>query len=566
MIFFRKKRKNKEINLDEILLDSQNIPRFDTQQFEGKLEQSISKKSLIFLGGFFSIIIMIFMYKLNVLQIKKGSAYYGISERNSVNGSIIFAERGVIYDRNGIELAWNSERGEDDEFGKRVYINKDGFGVLIGYVDSPKKDKYGFWWQENFIGVDGLEKNYNSILSGENGSKIIQKTATGKIESENIINEPKHGQNVSISIDSRLQTVMYDAIVDLSERIGYEGGAGIIIDIHTGEILVSVSYPEYNPEIMSSRTNQDVIRGYLLDPRRPFLNRVISGLYSPGSIVKPFIAIGALNEKIITPNTKILSTGFIEIPNPWNPDQPAIFRDWREKGHGNVDVVRAIGDSVNTFFYAIGGGYKNQPGIGISKIHEYMKIFGIGEKTGVDLSGEVSGTVPNPDWKKKIFKGEAWRLGDTYNTSIGQYGFQVTPIQMVRSTSIIANNGIYVTPSFSLESVSKISQVEKNIPKDYYDLVKDGMRNVVEGGTAQLLNVSYVKVAAKTGTAQTGQGNRFVNSWSVGFFPYENPKYAFTIIMEKGPAKNDLSSSFVMRTFLDWLRDNAPEYLINTER
>ncbi len=560
MKIFKRKKIQRDIEPDEIFMDSHNMPDFNTQQFEGRIETPISKNSLVFVGGFFLLILFVFFFKLNSLQIKKGEAYYKISERNSLNGQIIFADRGIIYDRNGVELAWNEEKEEEGVFGKRAYTKEGGFGVLLGYVDLPKKDKFGFWWQEKFIGKDGLEKYYDEYLNGENGSKFIEKNALGEVSAENVINEPVHGSNLSVSIDSRLQTVMYNAIVDLSTRIGYEGGAGVIMDIYTGEIIVSTSYPEYDSQVMSDGDNPELIKEYLRSSQKPFLNRPISGLYSPGSIVKPFVAIGALHENIITKDTKILSTGSIEIPNPYNPELSTIFRDWREEGHGYVDVVRAIGDSVNTFFYAIGGGYKGQTGLGITKIEEYMKVFGVGEKTGVDMNGEIGGLIPNPDWKKRVFKGDAWRLGDTYNTSIGQYGFQVTPIQMVRSIAIIANEGVIVTPSFSLESISQPQKISKDISKENYQLIRDGMRNVVEAGTGQLLNVSYVDVAAKTGTAQTGVGNKFVNSWSVGFFPYENPRYSFAVMMEKGPSKNDLSSSFVMRQVFDYINLNAPEY------
>ncbi|MDQ5901577.1 MAG: penicillin-binding protein 2 [Patescibacteria group bacterium] len=560
MNLFKKKNKIHDIDPDEIFIDTQNLSGFDVQQFEGRIEKPISKKSVNMVLMFFVFLILVFSYKLSVLQIKKGEAYFSMSQRNSLDGEILFADRGIIYDRNGVELAWNEAQEEEGLFGHRTYIKEEGFGLILGYVDSPKKDKFGFWWQENFIGKAGLEKYYDEILNGQNGSKFIEKSALGEVVSENIINKPVHGENLNISIDSRLQAVVYDAIVELSENIGYDGGAGVIMDVRTGEILVSTSYPEYDPSVMSLGSDREKINSYLNSTKKPFLNRVISGLYSPGSTVKPFVAIGALHENIITENTRILSTGFIEIPNPYNPELSTKFRDWREEGHGNVNVVRAIGDSVNTFFYAISGGYKGQPGLGISKIEEYMNIFGIGQKTGVDFEGEVSGTIPNPEWKKRVFKGDAWRLGDTYNTSIGQYGFQVTPIQMVRSISTIANEGVVVTPSFSLESISQPRKISVDFSSDDYRIIKDGMRDVVAAGTGQLMNVSYVDVAAKTGTAQTGPGNRFVNSWSIGFFPYENPKYAFAILMEKGPAKNELSASFVMRKLFDWMNQNTPEY------
>lgn len=561
MNFFKKRRKNEDIDPDEIFMDSANKSNFDVQQFEGRLEKSISKKSVFILGAFFLFLTFLFSYKLSILQIKKGSAYFEKSERNSLKGQLLFADRGIIYDRNGVELAWNEEKEEEGTFGKRAYIRDEGFGLMLGYVDTPKKDKFGFWWQEEFIGKAGLEKYYDQYLNGQNGNKLIEKDALGEIEAENIINEPVHGQNIIVSIDADLQAVMYDAMVELSNRIGYEGGAGMIMDIYSGEILVSTSYPEYDSQIMSDGSDSEKISAYLKSNKNPFLNRAVSGLYSPGSIVKPFVALGALNENIITKDTRILSTGFIEIPNPYNPENSTKFRDWREEGHGYVNVVRAIGDSVNTFFYAIGGGYKGQQGLGITKIEEYMKLFGIGEKTGVDMIGEVGGVVPDPEWKKRVFKGDAWRVGDTYNTSIGQYGFQVTPVQMLKAIAIIANDGVVITPTISSDKLREPQKLEKDLPLNDYKIVKEGMRNVVEAGTGQLMNVSYVKVAAKTGTAQTGIGNKFVNSWSVGFFPYESPRYAFAVIMEKGPSKNELSSSFVMRKVFDWMRDNRPEYL-----
>lgn len=563
MGFFRKKR-DKNIDFDEIFLDSHNMPGFDVQQFEGRLEKTLSKKSILSVGFIFSFIIVIFLYQLNILQIKKGDAYFNLSQRNAANSKIIFADRGIIYDRNGVELAWN-EIDENLEFSRRSYIDKGGFSILLGYVDPPRKDSRGFWWQEEYIGREGLERYYDDFLSGENGFNFFERDALGNIFSENIIQEPKNGNNLYISIDSRIQSVVYESIKELASMIGYEGGAGLVMNIKTGEMIVSTSYPEYDSNIMSQRVDKEMINSFINDPSKVFLNRGISGLYSPGSTVKPFVALGALNEGLITEDTRILSTGSIRIPNPYNPEMFTTFRDWREEGHGNVDVIRAIGDSVNTFFYAIGGGYKSQSGLGISKIEDYIKIFGIGDKTGIDFLGEVSGVIPNPEWKRRVFDNDSWRLGDTYNTSIGQYGFQVTPIQMLRAVSILASNGIDITPRFYIGAPLQTQKIEIDFSDNNYQTIKEGMLDTVKYGTGQLMNVSYLDLGAKTGTSQTGPRNSLVNSWVIGFFPYDNPRYAFTVLMERGPAKNDVSASFVMRRLFDWLRDNAPEYLINSQ-
>lgn len=568
MVFRKKRKLNKVgIDFDEILMDSHNIHAFDTQQFEGRIEQSISKRTFLFIGIFFFVVLSVFVFKLQTLQIKRGEAFFELSQKNSLDSKTIFADRGVIFDRNEVELAWN-ERTEDMQifdYSKRAYTSSPGHNILLGYIQYPQKDKAGFYWKEYFEGLDGIEKSHNDYLNGINGSKIVEVDVMGDVYSENIVNEPVHGRNLKLTIDSRLQTQMFNSIKSLSEEIGYVGGAGLVMDITTGELLVATSFPEYDSKILSDGENREIINSFIRDPNKPFLNRAVGGLYSPGSTVKPFIALGALNEKIIDGNTVIYSSGEVKVPNPYNKEQFTIFRDWKEGGHGYTDVTKAIAESVNTFFYAIGGGYENQTGLGISRIEKYVKMFDIGEKTGIDILGEVSGVVPNPEWKKRVFKEDTWRLGDTYNTSIGQYGFQVTPVQMLRAVSSIANNGSLVTPHVVMENQLKVTPLEEDFLPNDYALIKQGIREVVTQGTGQILNVSYVNIAAKTGSAQTGYRNKFINSWVIGFFPYENPKYAFVILMEKGPSEGERSASFAARTFFDWVRDNAPEYLEKPE-
>lgn len=568
-MFFRKKRQLNKIGIDfdEILMDSHNIHAFDTQQFEGRIEQPISKRTLFIIGIFFFLILFVFVIKLQSLQIKKGEAYFDLSQKNSLDSKTIFADRGVIFDRNDIELAWN-ERTEDMQifdYSKRAYTLSPGHNILLGYIQYPQKDKAGFYWKDYFEGLDGIEKSHNEYLNGINGSKIVEVDVMGDVYSENIVNEPVHGRNLKLTIDSRLQTQMFNSIKSLAEEIGYVGGAGLVMDITTGELVVATSYPEYDSKILSEGEDRESINRFIKDSSKPFLNRAVGGLYSPGSTVKPFIALGALNENIIDGNTAIYSSGEVKIPNPYNKEQFTIFRDWKEGGHGYTDVTKAIAESVNTFFYAIGGGYKDQPGLGISRIEKYIKMFDIGDKTEVDILGEVSGVVPNPEWKKRVFKEDAWRLGDTYNTSIGQYGFQVTPVQMLRAVSAIANNGSLVTPHVVMENQLKVTPLEEDFLPGDYALVKQGIREVVTEGTGQILNVSYVDIAAKTGSAQTGYRNKFINSWVIGFFPYEDPKYAFVVLMEKGPSEGERSASFAARTFFDWVRDNAKEYLEKPE-
>ncbi len=563
MFFQNKRRRNIEINPDEIFLDSRNLPEFDVHQFEGRIEHPISQKSVLFLGSFFLVIAVVFVFRIGDLQISSGSYYENLSKRNSLRHTPIFSERGVIYDRNGVELACNTP--SDNNFSKREYINANGLSHILGYVSYPKKDKSGFYFQEEFKGKDGVELVYNNILSGKKGIKITEVDVFSKIQSESIISPPVGGDNITLSIDSRVQEELFKAIKDLSARVGFSGGAGIIMDANNGEILALTSFPEYNSNILSNSSSTKDIQKYINNKNNPFLNRIVAGLYTPGSTVKLFMALGALEEGIISPEKQIFSSGSISIQNPYFPELKTVFKDW--KAHGWVDMRRALAVSSNVYFYTIGGGYQDQKGLGISKIERYAKIFGLSNITGVDLPGEAKGVIPNPKWKRENFNGEEWRIGDTYHTAIGQYGFQITPIQLARATAAIANNGKMLNPRILMKdgnvNLEDETSVERIIDMDMNNLnvVKEGMRMAVTEGTAKGLNIPQVSIAAKSGTAELGVSKALVNSWITGYFPYENPRYVFTVVMEKGDRHNLLGALFVMRQTLEWMSRNTPEYL-----
>lgn len=566
-------KRNSFVEPDEIFLDAKNIQNFDVQQFEGRLEKPISKRIIYFLGFIFSLIIFVFGSRLFSLQIKEGEAYFKRSENNKLDEVIIFADRGIIYDRNKVELAWNTkipnqelieseinfENQNQEEFTSvRNYLNG-GFSHVLGYVASPQSDKTGKYWQTDFIGKDGLEKVYDDRLKGKNGSKIVEVDAKGQIHSFNIVNPPERGPELNTTLDSRINKAMFNKIKENASAYGYKGGVGIIMDIKNGEILGATSYPEYDSNILSKGEDKSTIANYINDSRKVFLNRITAGLYTPGSIVKPFFAFGALNEGIINPNKQILSTGSISIPNPYFPGQSTVFKDW--KAHGYTDMAEAIAVSSDVYFYTISGGFGDQKGLGISRLEKYAKMFKIGEKTGIDLPSEKEGIIPNPEWKAKNFNGEIWRIGNTYHTSIGQYGFQVTPLEMVRATASLANGGTFVTPHFLLEDQEAKNAFEKiELNPEYLKVVYSGMRQAVTSGTATPLNVDYVNIAAKTGTAQLGVLKNRVNSWTIGFFPYENPKYAFAIMMESGPSSGALGAAAVMRQVFDDIHTQTDEY------
>lgn len=545
-------------------MDSSNIPEFDTQQFEGRLEKPLSRTNTTVLGISFLVLGALFTWKVSSLQIIKGESFLELSQRNSLKAEPIFADRGVIYDRNQVELAWNIINPEGEAYLSRSYTPTPGFAHLLGYIGYPEKDKSGNYWQPFYLGKDGVEKKYDALLAGINGNKLFETDALGEIRSLNAERPPVHGTNVTLTIDYQIQAKMYESIVNLADRAGFRGGAGVMMDIQNGEILAITSYPEYSSSVMSEGKESALITSYLTDKsKKPFLNRAVKGVYTPGSIIKPFLALGALNEGIVDPDKQFLSTGKLIIPNPYNPELESVFRDWKEEGHGYTDMRKGIAESVNTYFYIIGGGYKDQKGLGIANIEKYTRMFGIGSSiTGVDIDGEKVGNIPSPEWKKKLFPGDPWRLGDTYHTAIGQYGFQVTPIQMVRAVGAIASHGEFVTPHILKEPNAGVFPAQHIDMSDAdYQVVEDGMRLVVTSGTGGALNIPEVAVAAKTGTAQVGISKSLINSWVIGFFPYENPRYAFTVLMESSPASNKAGAAQAMGELMRWMAIYTPEYL-----
>jgi len=555
----RSSRYSYDIDPDEIFLDSTNIAEFNRDQFEGRIEKPIGTKTILVVGIICVFVLFSYIIRVWDLQIKNGEKYAGISEENRLKHIIMFSNRGNIYDRNNTPLAWNIPKTEEADFNTRQYIDKPGFSNILGYVKYPQKDKAGFYYEEKFFGFEGIEAFYNEELSGKNGLRMIETNALQDVLSESTIRPAEPGKNLTLTIDADVQQKLYESIEGVANQVGFSGGGGVIMDIHTGEVLALTTFPGFDSNLFTNGKDKAVINKMLNDENQPFLNRIIFGLYTPGSIMKPYIALGALNEGVIDPTTRIVSTGKIEIPNPYNPDNPSIFTDW--KAHGSVNVKEALAVSSNIYFYVVGGGFKDQKGIGIDNIEKYLRYFGFGKPVAGRFFTGPAGTIPNPKWKEENFDGDPWRLGDTYFTSIGQYGVQVTPLQVVRAVSAIANGGIVREPVLLKDEKSEVVNVIDEINQKHFQTVREGMRQVVLTGTGKGLNMDSVAIAAKTGTAELGVSKANVNSWVTGFFPYDNPKYAFTIVMEKGKRTNLIGGVAVARQFFDWMAIYKPEYL-----
>jgi penicillin-binding protein 2 len=228
----------------------------------------------------------------------------------------------------------------------------------------------------------------------------------------------------------------------------------------------------------------------------------------------------------------------------------------------------ALAASSDVYFYAIGGGYGDQTGLGIDRIDTYMKKFKIDLLTGIDIPGEKTGVIPTKAWKAENFSDSPdWNVGNTYHTSIGQFGFQISALELVRAVAALANGGELVTPHLTLDSASGKSYPKEKIEglkPEHLQIVREGMRQCVINpvhGTCKVLAVPGVNVAAKSGTAELGVSKQEVNSWISGFFPYENPKYAFVIMMERANVKNPYGATFVMRGTLGYMVENTPEYI-----
>ena len=556
-ILRKRKRLQREIEPDEIFIDAANIAELNQDRFEGRIERPLSNRAVFTVLAIASIFLLLYIGRAWNLQFMNGVAYAKQAAENKLAQQTVFADRGTIVDAKGRELAYNSRASVDDDFATRVYASYDGLAHVVGYTKPPAKDSSGFYYRDRFLGVDGVEQIYDGPLNGQNGLRLTETDARGKVVSQSLQNEPVPGEKLSLSIDAEVTQGLYHAIVDRAQASGFQGGAGIIMDIQTGKLLALTSYPEYSSEALSSG-DQDALKSLLADARQPFLDRATNGLYAPGSIVKPIVGLAALSEGVIDENKQILSTGSISIPNPYDPAHPSVFKDWRPQGY--VDLRHAIAVSSDVYFYEVGGGFQNQLGIGIDKLDQYFRMFGFGAPAGFFGVNEPSGTIPTPAWKAANFDGDPWRIGDTYHTAIGQYGVQVAAMQAVRAVAAIANGGKLLTPTLLASSSVQVASTI-NLPEHDFEVVREGMRLGVTEGIGAAVKLPFVAVAAKPGPAQIGAHNEYINSWVVGFFPYAHPKYAFAMVLERGPSTTTVGAAPAFGQFLLWMRDHEPEYL-----
>jgi len=454
----------------------------------------------------------------------------------------------------------------------RNYENLLSLSHILGYlgeISSQQLRQLPDYEVGDYVGKEGVERTYEQVLRERKGKIQIEQDAQGKEISREIVEYPQSGDSLVLSLDFSLQEKVEEALKDVLQEIGAEKGVVVALNPQNGEVLASVSWPSFNNNLFARGITFEELQKLNEDERNPQLNRAIGGVYPTGSTIKPLIATAALEEGIVKETTEIFCPLELCLVNIYSGEGDC-FPDWTF--HGWTNIKKAIAESVNPFFYTIGGGYIAPPsssefydsrlplkfdGLGVTKIAKYLRLFGLGGTTGVDLPGEVKGRVPDPAWKEKYFADkpraeQIWYLGDTYNLSIGQGYLLATPLQMATAFQAIANNGKIFKPKIAKESAPELVK-ENFISQETLRIVKQGMRQAVTSpsGSAFSLSALPVAAAAKTGTAQIYPKKEIYHNWIAVFAPYENPEILLTIVIEKVEGAR-IAAQAVAQQILEW--------------
>lgn len=555
------------------------------------------------------LLLMVIIARLYYLQVYQADRYKTLADENRISTRLLVPPRGIIFDRNGVTIASNqqnfqalivaeqapnvqetldafkkimplSEAEEErikkdlkrnrsfvpikirdnlsweevsriqlnapdlpgiviDEGLTRYYPFGAGMAHILGYVssvsdkdvkDDPLLEVPGFK-----IGKSGIEKYLEKALRGESGNLKLEVNAYGRImkEIERVDGIP--GKDVPLTIDSRLQQKAF-------ELFGEESGAAVLLDVHTGEILAFVSAPSFDPNMMTQGLSTEDWNALLHNERNPLTDKAISGQYSPGSTFKMIVALAALEAGVIKPETRTYCAGKMFLGNH-------AFHCWKKEGHGHLNVVEALQHSCDIFFY------ETAQKLGIEKIADMARRFGLGSKINIGLENEKAGLIPDKEWKLRRF-GEPWQQGESLISGIGQGYILTTPLQLATMTARLVNGGYEIKPTFLKVSDGEKSKIRKiDVSPTNLELIKEGMYAVVNkpGGTAWRSQFDYhgQRMGGKTGTTQVrritmkerreGIKKESELPWRlrnhalfVGYAPHDNPKYAVAVLVEHG--------------------------------
>lgn len=456
-----------------------------------------------FLRGVLILGTLILIARLFELQIIKGNYYRNLAEGNRIDKIKIIAARGKILARGG-EILEGSDFAHITGYLAETNENE------VGKVD-PNCIEKGPKRLGQLVGRNGLQEFYNCTLSGVDGEELVEVDSLGKKVRSLGIRQPIAGRDLKTNIDFGLQK-------EIAKNFDEQPGAAIATD-KNGEVLALYSSPSYDPN--------DIVKG-LNDPNLPLFNRSIAGLYHPGSIFKPLVAIAALEEKKIDNDFKYTDTGAVTVKSIYGDYS---YSNWYFTQYGRVegeiDLTEALARSTDTFFYTIG------ELVGIDDLVEWTKKFGLTKLTDIDIPGEILSLIPSPDWKLKV-KGERWFLGNTYHFSIGQGDLALTPIGIHRANLVITSNGKLC----SLKIVGETKCVDLKLKPENIRLVREGMRKTcTAGGTGYTFFNFLPQVACKTGTAETNDDGK-THAWFTVFAPINppagGPEIMLTVMIEGG--------------------------------
>jgi penicillin-binding protein 2 len=565
-----------------IVKDRKNQRSRNYNSFESSFRENFLLLCLILVAG--AILVRVFY-----LQVIRGSYYRYLSDSNRIKTIIIHAPRGIVFDRNNTPLTFNMPGFRKVVSGKIELLSKDKALDLISKgekgleIDTLRNYPYkeatahvsGFIGQispkelENpsfvdyklgdLLGKEGIEKEFEQKLKGVNGEQLFEVDSVGKEIRKLGQTDPISGENIKLTIDEKLQTTAYEATEDVKK-------GAVVISNPKGEILAIVSRPSFDPNLFTmgkdytpasvSASLSDILND---SENQPMLDRAISGVYPPGSTFKLIVAAAGLGDKIIDENYQVEDTGVLKIG-------AFSFSNWYFTGYGRTDgslnIVGGIKRSNDIFFYKLAGK------IGIDTLSSWAKKFGLGKPLGIDLPGELGGTVPSLEWKQKAI-GEQWYLGDTYNFGIGQGYLLTTPLQVNNWTQVIANGGTLYKPQILFGQTSEIRS-QKLLNEKNLELIRQGMMEACSpGGVAWPLfnfkvrndklkvdgknileapissgsaDMRQVVLACKTGTAEHGDSKTLPHAWITLFAPAYDPQIVITVLVEESGEGSNIAA------------------------
>lgn len=439
----------------------------------------------------------------------------------------------------------------------RAYHNEGEVSMahILGYLGRISEEEYRSQTAtrhlNDMVGRDGLELFYDSILRGYDGRKHIEIDALGREKRIIFEERPRDGSSLQLTIDASLQKKSEEILRQWMGKFRTTRGVVILSDPKSGRIRALVSLPSYDNNSFAKGISTETYQQLLSDPSRPLFHRALKGEYPSGSTIKPFIAAAALKYGIVNDKTSFVSSGGIRVSR-W------FFPDWKKDGHGLTNLGKALAESVNTYFYLIGGGSDSIEGLGIERMAAVLRAFGFGSPTGIDLHGEEEGFIPSPQWKQEV-KDEQWYIGDTYHVAIGQGDVLVTPLQVHTATSYFAQDGTSYQPMLVQAVIDPSGERHERPPRiqatgvlepGHVTSIREGMRRAVAEGSARRLSLLPVSAAGKTGTAQWSSTKK-PHAWFTGWAPYEDPAIMITVLVEEGE-EGSKSAIGVAHDILQW--------------